>query len=331
MAIKIPIPRGVKLKNYYHASFMKNGDVAVDRLDYKEYGSDLRILDVYSSNLIFSTALHNKLQPAQHILMENRIDYSKHIQQYLPQLPQGHTFEHIPLSPFEWKSYLSITEPQSTILDPGFQSRDHIHSKLLLTGTVNSERLIMQWYACMGNQNWIQRFGNIRMLLWVPEASAIKLLADPGMKTRGKCSIVREAFSDSTLLAVAESSRLNKFPARVLEADSPLLFKESDVSGPKHPLALLEINPKDHSLEDILSWDYVTKNLMILKKKTVGESIKNLGPGSDQFFKQHIPEHLWNKTVSDLTATEFMEITRMFDLWPFKPDFLIDGMIDQID
>lgn len=262
--------------------------------------------------------------------MDHRPDYITHIKNYISTLPQGHTFQHIPSNPYNWKSYLKITEDEP-ILQPGFETRDHIHSKLLLTGTINDEGLLMQWFACLGNQNWMQRFGSVRMLMWVPEASAIKLLADPGLVTRGKCSIVRETFSDTKILAVADTKRLLKFPQSRLEKDSPLLYQESDVSGPKNPLALLEINPKDHEVQDMLSWDYVTKNLMILKRKPLSDSIRNLGPAADVFFLEHLPRDMLEKSVNKLTAEEFIEITRVFDLWPFKPDVLIDGLIDLVD
>ncbi|KAH3674437.1 hypothetical protein WICMUC_003274 [Wickerhamomyces mucosus] len=326
---KVPIPIQQKLKNYYQVSFLNNSNIA-GKLHYNEYGSDLKILDVYSSNLIFSTVLHNKLKPEQHVLMEHRPDYATFAEKYIQALPNGHTFQHQALNPYNWKSYLQLTG-EDGILQPGIQARDHIHSKFLFTGYVHDEGLLMQWLACLGNRNWVHKFGNVRMLIWIPESSAIKILATPGKSTRGKCSIVREAFSDTKILAAAESSRLKKFPKEVLDRDSPLFFSEKDLSGPKNPMTLIEIDPKAHDINDMLAWDYVTKNLMILKRKSLEESLKNLGPGADIYFKEKISDATLKKAVASLTANDFKEITREFELWPFKPDILIDSILESSD
>jgi transcription factor 1 len=258
--------------------------------------------------------------------MESRLEYSKYITSYLGSLEMSHKFQHFNLDPYQWQSYLDITEKEK-IVEPGYESRDHIHSKLLFTGSCHVEGLVMQWMACMGNQNWIQRFGNVRMLLWIPQASALKIMAPVSVRERSKCSIVREAFSDARIVALPNSSKLSSFKEEIIQES--IIFDEKDFSNPAYPMALVEFNPKDTNIDDMYTWDFVTKNMMILKTRPVSESIKNLGPGAEIYFKEKLNEKLWKQRVNSLTATDFHTITKVFDLWPFKPDTMIDFLSDE--
>ncbi|CDR44367.1 CYFA0S14e02278g1_1 [Cyberlindnera fabianii] len=334
--VRVPLPPIPQIRKYLNTSFLTNPKIATkiaDSLNYNYNGKDLSILDVYSGNMLMSCALHNALRPNQHLLLEPRLAFSKHIDDHITSLSSSdstssHTMEHLKLNPFNWSTYLELTDPKTGILQPGKETRDHIHSKLLMTGYIHEEGLLMQWLACMGNQNWIQRFGNVRMLLWVPEASAIKVLAGAGAAARHKCSLVRETFSDTRLLATTDTPKLAKdaFDKTTLREGKTLVIDADDFSG--SPMSLLEINPKDHSIEDVYSWDFVTKNLMILRTKTVAESVRNLGAGAGEYFDDKLPRELMKKRVKDLVADDFVHITRVFDLWAFKPDDLWESTID---
>lgn len=302
----------------------RNLDRIMAKLRYdKIYNDQLQILDVYSSNLVFSLTLNNYLSPKQHILMEDRPEYVKYIRSYFEKLPDpaSTTFEHVQSDPYNWQSYLDLTQ-----LQPGFEKRDHIHSKFLFTGLCHLEGLVMQWMACMGNQNWIQKFGNVRMLLWIPQPTALKIMAPANTRERNKCSIVREAFSDSRVIAMPRNKLCNSFQDDVM--DECIIFEEDDFSNPVHPMALVEFQPKDNDIEDMFTWDFITKNMMILKTKPVSESVKNLGPGAEEWFKSSLPADLLKRKVNSLEAHDFKVILDKFEEWPFKPETTIEFISD---
>lgn len=291
------------------------------------FKQDTKVLDVYPSNGLFSGALYNRILPEQHILMENRKEFNNWLNDYISTLSEPHTFDLHKLDPYNWKSFLNITD-DTKILQPGVESRDHIHSKFLLTGYCCNEGLLMQWLSCLGNQNWIQRFGNVKMLLWVPNSSAIKIMASPSTTNRNKCSVTREAFSNTKVIALPNTKDLKKYDHKLLDVDQPLLIKPDDFSNSKVPLALLEIDPLDHHVNDVFAWDFVVKQMMASKVKPMEESINFLGPAASDFFQQHLSEDIWAKTPRDLTAEEFNEIAKLFELWPFRPRSLVDVIDD---
>lgn len=300
----------------------------MDKLRYNTfYNSELNILDVYSANMVFSTTLHNHLAPKRHVLMEHRPVYSSYISSHLKTLTQQHTFQHVEADPYNWKSYSDITSNENRLLDPGIETRDHIHSKFLFAGSCHVEGLLMQWLACMGNQNWIHRFGNVRMLIWVPQQSALKIMAPVSTRERNKCSVVREAFSDARVIAMPQTPILKSFTGETVE--NAIIFDERDFSNPTYPMALVELNPKDTGVEDMFTWDYVTKNMMILKTKPVLESVRNLGPGAGDYFQTKLPKEMLKAKVNSLTAKDFQLIAQLFNLWPFKPETTIEFLSDE--
>lgn len=288
------------------------------------YKPGVKILDVYPANGVWSHAVYNALEPSQHILMENRKEYCKWWEQYLPSLPVKNNFNLQQLDPFVWKSYIQLTD-ETKLLQPGFQSRDHIHTDFLLTGYVSNEQLLMQWLACLANQNWIQRFGSIKMLLWVPTSSAVKIMAEPASSFRAKCSLVRETFSKTKVIAVPDDKSILNFSKAIREQDDPIVFDSADGSWRSLPLTLLEIDPIDHDL-DVYTWDYVVKQLMSARITPLSQSLGYLGPAATDFFENHLQADFLQRKPKDLTAEDFKTIVEVFNLWPFKPPSLIDTL-----
>lgn len=290
------------------------------------YKPGVKVLDVYPASGIWSHSVYNALRPSQHILMESRKEYSKWWEQYLPSIPVAHNFNLQHLDPFVWKSYIHLTD-DTKLLDPGFQSRDHIHTDFLLTGYVTNEQLLMQWLACLANQNWVQRFGSVKMLLWVPSSSAMKIMAEPGTGLRAKCSLVRETFSETKVIALPDDKSISKFSKGIIERDDPILYNPADGSSKSIPLTLLEINPIDHKL-DTYVWDYVVKQLMSARITPLSQSLGYLGPAATEFFEQHLQPDFLERKPKDLSSEDFEIIVEIFNIWPFKPNSLIDTLDD---
>ena len=267
-------------------------------------------------------------RPKQYVLMESRSQFVKLIKS---EFPFPSPLERTERDPYHWESFIEIIEKEK-LLVPEKQPLTHIHNSFLVVGNVtnrNNESLIMQWFHCIGNRNWLQRFGRVRMLLWVPLSTASKLMAEPKSKLRSKASVIREAFTDTRLLAISNIAELKKFDKIVLDESNPIVFGEDSMLkgagvSSATSIALLEINPKNHDL-DLENWDYVTKHLMILKQTKLIDALESLGHGAKDYFTEKIEDSTYlNKTPGEMTNDDFIYLTKIFANWPFKPDIYMD-------
>lgn len=329
MSVHIPtLNSATKIKHYYGFKYLLNSSVHTQIYNKLQLQSsykmdELKVLDLYPGPSQHSAIFQNIFNPKQYVLMDSRPDFVKFIQDNFA----GTNMELYQRDPYEWSSYTDMIEKEKRFV-PSRQSRDKIHNQFLvmanLTGMIG-EGLFMQWLSCIGNKNWLQRFGRVKMLVWVPEATAHKVLARPGSLIRAKCSVVTEAFTDTKLVATSDSGTLKKFSSSLLEEHDPIIFSTKDTwlnSG--KPISLLEVNPIDHDI-DLDNWDYVTKHLLILKSTPLHTAIDSLGHGGKQYFSEKVEDKLlMDKCPKDLTNKEFVYLTSIFNNWPFKPDIYMD-------
>ncbi|QLL32630.1 hypothetical protein HG536_0D01520 [Torulaspora globosa] len=318
-----------KIKHYYGFKYVLNpavNEAILEKLQLeKTYGNRARwkVLDLYPGPSQQAALFYNRYKPGQYAMMESRPDFFQHLSQEFAESP----LEIYNKDPYEWSSYVDLID-RSQAFVPEKQSLDHINDKFLCLANLTStghEGLLMQWYACIGNRNWIQRFGRVKMLLWVPTTAAIKLLGVPGSLSRSKCSVVREAFTETKLVATSDTKEIKQFDSSVMHANNPIIFSNKDVWPSREKgISLLEVDPKAHDI-DLDNWEYVTKHLLILKKTPLLEALDSLGHGGKDYFKSKIEDkELLRKTPGELTNDEFIYITGLFANWPFKPDIYMD-------
>lgn len=318
-----------KIKHYYGFKYLLSPQVyqaIFDKLRLEETYRDtsqLKVLDLYPGPSQQSAIFHNRFQPKQHVLMESRADFLEHLKSEFGNSP----LEVVNKDPYEWSSYVDLID-RSKALEIEKQPLDHINNRFLALGNLTNvahEGLLMQWYACIGNRNWIQRFGRVKMLLWVPTSSAVKLLATPGSMARSKCSVVREAFTETKLVALSDTDELKMFDQCIIQANDPIVFSNNDVWQPRDKgISLLEINPTAHNI-DLDNWEYVTKHLLILKGTPLLDALESLGHGARDYFKDKVHDQAFlQKSPNKLTNDEFLYLTDIFAKWPFKPDIFMD-------
>ncbi|CEP60469.1 RNA polymerase specificity factor LALA0_S01e11584g [Lachancea lanzarotensis] len=292
----------------------------------------LKVLDLYPGPSQHSAVFYNRYRPAQHLLMDSRPDFVKHISDLIARNkgcePTLQLYKH---DPYEWQAYTDLIDVDK-VLSPSNCSRESIHDQFLvlanLTGMIG-EGLFMQWLACIGNRNWLQRFGRVKILVWVQQCTAVKLLAKPGDQLRAKCSLVTEAFTETKLVAAMNTKKSGggsaNFSDNILSEDRPVMFDQQDVWPPSGKnICLLEVNPRDHSI-DLDNFDYVSKHLLILKSTPLYDSLDSLGHGAKEYFRKVVQnQKLLEKCPKELTLAEFLHITEIFDKWPFKPDIYLD-------
>lgn len=318
-----------KIKHWYGFKYLLNPEVhqaIFDKLRLEDTYRDttkFKVLDLYPGPSQQSAIFYNRFKPQQYVLMESRADFLTQLKNEYSNSP----IDVIEKDPYDWSSYVDLID-QSKKLQIEKQSLDHINDSFLTIGNLTNpahEGLLMQWYSCIGNRNWLQRFGRVKMLLWVPTSSAVKLLARPGSISRSKCSVVREAFTETNLVALSDTEEVKLFDDSVITANNPIIISDTDIWQIRDKgISLLEINPTAHHI-DLDNWEYVTKHLLILKGTPLIDALESLGHGAKDYFKGKITnQDLLNKSPNKLTNEEFIYLTDLFAKWPFKPDIFMD-------
>ncbi|SMN22081.1 similar to Saccharomyces cerevisiae YMR228W MTF1 Mitochondrial RNA polymerase specificity factor with structural similarity to S-adenosylmethionine-dependent methyltransferases and functional similarity to bacterial sigma-factors [Maudiozyma saulgeensis] len=289
---------------------------------------DLKVMDLNAGPAQQSIIFNNRYRCKQHLLMDNRPQFTNFWER---NLKKSH-FQMSPQDPYDWESYLMLIDHQKLFV-PEKQPRDHIHNKFLIMGNLTDKKeegLLMQWYNCVGQKNWLQRFGRVKMLLWVPTSSARKLLAPASSTQRAKCSLVCETFTDSKIIALTQDEESDLFDKKLLDKFDPIWVDYSSTlpqkfsKTKKSPMCLLEIDPLDFELNKG-NWDYVTQHLMIQKSTPLIDAIESLGPGATDFFTKQIndPEFM-KRCPYTFSAEEFIYLSDIYFRWPFKPDVFMN-------
>ncbi|KAG0671565.1 Mitochondrial transcription factor 1 [Maudiozyma exigua] len=323
-----------EIKVFYKFRYLSSPEVLkkiFDRLRLEDtYGDckDLKVLDLYPGPAQQSLIFNNRYHPKQHLLMDSRPQFTSFWKKNFKKSP----FQMSTLNPYDWESYLMLIDHQRIFM-PEKQARDHINDKFLIMGNLTDKKmegLLMQWYNCIGQKNWLQRFGRVKMLLWVPTSSAIKLLSPTYSTTRAKCSVVAETFTDSKLIALTQDDESELFDKKVIDKHNPIWIDYSSTlplkisKSTKSPMCLLEIDPSDVQL-DKENWDYITQQLMIQKRTPLKEALESLGPGASEFFEKEIKDNdFMNRWPQSLSAEEFIYLSDIYYRWPFKPDMFMN-------
>ncbi|CAH6718484.1 mitochondrial transcription factor 1 [[Candida] jaroonii] len=326
-----PVSLGLT-KNFLEPQYPQ---LLLDKLDlkskYPEASKSLEVVDIYSGNGYFSSMLNYDLKPKNHVMLETSMAALKSFHQLRevlnkdPYKSTDLTFDHHYLNGFKWEIYTDIVN--NGIISPKTKPRNRIHDELLIFANLAScpggEALFAQWMMCSAHQNWLQKYGRVRMIFIIPEVSARKFLSKPYSRFRNRTAIKLELFTDTKLIAINESNGTTHQPdgcdydVNVLLKDQPIILPSYSLY-PANRFAVVEVIPKENIDIDIPTLEYVTQILLFRKATPLRESLAYLGPGAEEFLIPRLG-HLLHKTVRELTSDEVKEVIEQFDLWPFKP------------
>lgn len=326
-------------KTYARKNYI-NYDLAVDailKMGYdKFYSPNTTIIDAYPGLGVWSAALHNTLKPKQHIMLEPHLNYRKFLSSLCN---EKNTLQVLKPDPFRWTTFTSLI--QEGIYSPEKQPRTHINNELIYTANLTrlqGEQLCTQYLNCIANQSWLQAYGRVRLLVWVRESTALKLLAPAGHRARHRVGIQREAVTEGTSVlglnpevakAISKKAavRAKRNPDASTSHYQPLVTAgPEDFSPPGtaiEPAILLDLSPLEHQVKYVDSFEYVIKNICILRNRPLKEALTTLGPGATEDLGPKIPD-LLELSPQDLTLDQVMRVVEAFELWPFKPRILHD-------
>lgn len=332
MNIKTVVP---KLKFAYGRKHPINYKLCVDALNQSGIANDYvghntTIIDAYPGAGVWSSALHEIVKPKKHILLEPAPKLVKFLEDNVTpaSIASGEVVIK-PEDPFRWGTFTSLVSDK--VYEPiKLTDRSRINPNLLYTANLTSiqgEQLCFQYLNCVMNQSWLQNYGRVRMLFWIRHSTAQKLLARAGNKHRGRVSVQAETCTTSKLLIGSRlesdtTSDVEGAGADVLLHDAKDFYPEATKTS---QFALVQIDPHEKPVENIDYFEYVIRTLFILKSRPLHEAISILGPGASQDLITKIKdEALLNKAPTEMTVEDFATVTRVFAMWPFKPDVLHD-------
>lgn len=321
------------IKHLYNRKNIINYELslkAVQQLGYADFYRHTTVVDMYPGVGVFSAAVYNTIRPEKHIMMEPLVSYNKYLRTLSAPGLLVDTSD-----PFRWTSFTKLEKAGH--LKPETQPRSQINNSLLVVGNLThnqGEQLTAQYLNCITNRSWLEKYGRVRLLLWVRSSAADKLLAKPSEILRNRLAVQCETYCE-TKLVVSPSASLN--PGLVDERKATLaetalldLDMKTDVlsKGASVPLSLVELTPKNEHIEHAEELEYVTKMLFILRTKPLSESLSSLGPGAPDDLREPLKDIIHKQPVN-MTVDEFKRVAKAFWEWPFKPDIRYDFYEEQ--
>lgn len=281
------------------------------------YGDNTVIIDAYPGFGVFSAALQEVIQPKKHLMLEPHIQYHNYLQ--LLADPSINTLEVLKSDPFRWTSFSELQD--NGLFAPQMHTREEVHPDILFVANLTmpqGDQLLTQYLNCVQNGSWLQRYGRVRMLLWVKPVIGRKFMLREEMVGRSRLSVQAEACTESQMLS---TSSTYKGPANndAFEVFYPDILPPTSAFIPQ----LLEVTPKQTMPDNLDAFDYVTRMLFILNTKPLRESLAILGPGALEQLGPKV-EDILETPPRDLPMEQIYRVVQVFHEWPFKPDMLFD-------
>lgn len=320
---------------YRHIMRPQSCQDIIDKLNLKSKypnSHNLDIVDVFSGYGLLSSMINYELKPRKHVIIEDTKEnvhiWEERIKYLKDKTGNKENFELFPHNGYNWSTFEKLIN-EDKVIQPQVKPRDEIHDELLLLGNLTpqkfGESLLAQWIMCSVYQNWLQKYGRIRMICLVPEATAQKFLSGARFPKRNKSAIKRELFTDSKLVGIVESNNDhaipdgNDFDPNLLVKDQPYLIPSRSILPVGALLAVIEIDPKNIPPMDFDMMEYILQILMYKSTGKLSEALAQLAPGAEIDLAPKIPQEILNKCPRDLLAEEILIIFNAFDKWAFKP------------
>lgn len=310
----------------------------IDRLNLKQkYPNSqgkLNVVDIFSGYGLLSSMINYELKPKSHIIIdgtkENQKIWTNRMSYLEKTTDNAENFKYYNLDGHAWETYDQIFKKDKAIeLEP--QPRDHVCDELLIVGNISSgkfgESLFAQWIMCCAYQNWLQRYGRVRMILLVRESTTMKFLAGPNFPKRNRAALKRDMFTDVKLIAVSDTqvdsigTAGEGFDPNLLIREQPLILTGSSVLPVGGDLSVVEVIPKHIPALDVNAVEYLTQVFMYKASNTVKESFNILAPGAEEDLGSQLPLEILNKTARQLSREDLLAIYEVYNNWAFKPSY----------
>lgn len=152
--------------------------------------------------------VHEKVKPSRHILLEPNKAFNKQLEEILinnPPVPSSKCQTTLlNLDGYEWSTYDEIIgkrlfDPITLPSSEGVNKDILFIANLLLKG-IDGERFLTQIIEALIPNQWIHRYGRLRVLAWIPDSVKIRFLPRT-MKDRTRTAVINELCTDTRELA----------------------------------------------------------------------------------------------------------------------------------
>lgn len=298
---------------------------------YKEGNVD--IVDVFSGYGLLSSMINYELKPRNHIIIDDTKDNSQiwenRIKFLEKQTQNAENFRYHKMDGHSWSTYKTLVDDLKVIL-PKTKPRSNVHDELLVVGNLTSpkhgESYFAQWITCCAHQNWLQKYGLVRIVAIVLQSTALKFLAGPNFSKRNRSALKRDMFTKLRLIAISDALYDAKEPVgdaydpvRLIE-DQPIVIPQGALSPAKTDLAVVEIVPRAFDADKVADVEFLAQILMYKSSShTVADALKYLAPGASEDLAPLIRSDILEKTGRQLTRQDMEALTDVYCAWPFKP------------
>lgn len=198
----------------------------LDELDLSMYAS-ANVIEMNPGNCLWSAALHRRLKPRHHTLLEPRQEYYGDLNAFTKQNPAAY---HVKLNGYDWATYNALFSGSHSkryfplnFVPPKIAKipwEDGVNNDLLFTGNVTvpaeGDRLIAQFLSCCALESWVQQFGRVRFLVWVHETITARYLPTL-IQFRARMNAMAEAVCEIKPVAEVKLSRTGRGFSRTVE------------------------------------------------------------------------------------------------------------------
>lgn len=204
--------------------------------DYYQKSPNLTIVDGYAGYGWFSAALYNTLRPKRHHLLEPSKYGVEPMKRLVAEDPE--VFRYSDQDPFQWKAYHHIYKeiPKGYKPNPSEPSRDFLFVANL--AYIGGESLAYQYLLTILHRNWLQRYGRVRMLLWMSSAGAEKLT--DGLRSVAMQQKARRTISEDETVQEARQQAAKELEGELKEAQQELDEMEQRVVPNKRKMTSLK-------------------------------------------------------------------------------------------
>ncbi|KAI5790641.1 ribosomal RNA adenine dimethylase-domain-containing protein [Peziza echinospora] len=200
---------GLSQRRYKRAQIINRKLVlaALEKVDLSEY-EGCQLIDMNPGFGVFSEEIHRIVKPSKHILLEPNSGFHEILKETLidnPPLP-GHECQTTILSDdgYEWDTYENLITEK--IIEPEYvDPKDGVNTKILFIANLamkgnDGDRMCTQIMDSIGTRTWLQKYGRVRMMVWVPDSIKIRFLPRM-MRDRTKVTVTSEICAEVQELA----------------------------------------------------------------------------------------------------------------------------------
>ncbi|KAE8259026.1 hypothetical protein A4X13_0g1289 [Tilletia indica] len=228
--------------------------------------------------------------------------------------------------------------------DPNWKSESPILFLAQLPSSVYGDQLFAQIIFAIATRRWLFRFSRVRLAFTMNKNMLARVAAPPGDYKYTRTSAVTNTLTNIIPTDFSSEDSLEPYSnhfypfrqpvgARLLKSYRVIPNANIPAAATKLGIGWLRLEPKESlaiTPDTFEVFEYLTRMMFVLRSQSVEAAMKRIGPGAENVIKmlntRGTPEERVDpaQTVTSLTGEQWAGLSRMFKLWPFKPDILIE-------